>query len=350
MLWLSGASLLSGSLYAAPRPTQRLRLGIDNFAVRAMNWHARQLIDYAAGLQVDSLFITDLASLGSLREEDLVEVREYAAEKGVRLYVGTWSICPTSTTFRDDWGTAREHLELAIRVAHAVGSPVIRVVLGSWRDRLTEGGIDARIKDTVDVLRQAKPVAMESGVKVAVENHAGDLHSLELVRLVEEAGPDFVGVNLDSGNAVWTLEDPLLNLENLGRYTLTTSLRDAVVWPSENGFTAQWTAMGEGTVDWNVYFQRFGQLCPDAPVHIETISGFNHEMAVHGDEFWKAWPGGKPAGYEAFVKYAKRGQPRASWQPPEGVDRDEASRTYQRQELERSLKYCRRLGLGQNAS
>ena len=50
---------------------------------------------------------------------------------------------------------------------------------------------------------------------MAMENHAGDMHSLEVKSLVEMAGPDFVGVNLDAGNAVWTFETPLENLENL---------------------------------------------------------------------------------------------------------------------------------------
>ena len=76
-----------------------------------------------------------------------------------------------------------------------------------------------------------------------MENHAGDLHSLELVRLIEDAGKDFVGANMDSGNAVWTLEDPIENLKNLGPYAVTTSLRDTAVWNSENGVTAQWTAV-----------------------------------------------------------------------------------------------------------
>ena len=54
-------------------------------------------------------------------------------------------------------------------------------------------------------------------MKIAIENHAGDMHSTELARLVEAAGTDFVGVNFDSGNALWTLEDPMDCLENLGQ-------------------------------------------------------------------------------------------------------------------------------------
>ena len=86
------------------------------------------------------------------------------------------------------------------------------------KDRLTEGGIKARIGDMVKLLKRNRSVCVDAGVKVAVENHAGDMHSLELAELVEAAGRDFVGVNLDSGNAVWCLEDPLQNLENLGKF------------------------------------------------------------------------------------------------------------------------------------
>ena len=34
-------------------------LGFDNFAVRALGWNARQLIDHSESLRCDSLFITD---------------------------------------------------------------------------------------------------------------------------------------------------------------------------------------------------------------------------------------------------------------------------------------------------
>jgi hypothetical protein len=46
---------------------------------------------------------------------------------------GSWSICPTSQTFKPDWGTAAAHLALGIRMAKALGSPAFRVVLGNQR-------------------------------------------------------------------------------------------------------------------------------------------------------------------------------------------------------------------------
>ncbi len=338
----------ANQLFAANRLNvkAKLQLGIDNFAVRAMGWKAKQLIEYAARMKVDTLFITDLYAFESLESKHLSELRKQAEDSGLRLLVGSWSICPTSVRFKDEWGTGEEHLALGIRVAQALGSPAFRVILGGRKDRLTEGGIDARIDDTVKVLKASRNRAMDANVKVAIENHAGDMHSLELVQLIEEAGKDFVGANMDSGNAVWTLEDPLVNLENLGPYAVTTSLRDTALWESENGVTAQWTAMGDGMVDWKKYFARFAELCPDTAVNIETISGFNAELPVKKDDFWKGWPNGKPKGFDQFLALAKRGTPRKPHRHPEGVDRKKADQLYQRDEIERSIKYCKSIGLG----
>lgn len=345
----AGAGLGIGSasrLLGAEDPV-RLALGLDNYAVKTMGWNAAELIDYAAKLKVDTLFITDLGPLGDLSAKALADARQRAEDKGIALYLGSWSICPTSLSFKNDWGTAEEHVRLGLRTAKALGSPVFRVVLGAGKDRMTDGGIKARIADTVKVLKACEAEAKDSGVKVAMENHAGDLHTLELKALVEAAGPDFVGVNFDSGNALWTMEDPLQALENVGKYVLTTSLRDGAVWRSKEGVSVQWTAMGEGDVDWKPFFARFAELCPKAPVQIETISGFNRELKLKTDDFWKAWPDGKPAGYEKFLALAAKGKPREPWKAPAGVEKGKARQEYQRGELERSITYCRdELNLG----
>ena len=232
-------------------------------------------------------------------------------------------------------------------MAKALGSPAFRVILGDRGDRLSEGGIEARINDTVQVLKRNKTYCVDHGIKIAMENHAGDMHSTELVGLIEEAGSDFVGANMDSGNAVWTLEDPIENLRNLGKYAITTSLRDTALWESENGVTAQWTAMGEGTVDLVAYFDLYQKLCPSTAVNIETISGFNRELKVNDESFWKAWPKGKPKGYDKFLELAKNGKPRKPWTPPKNIDKSKADQDYQKSEIAKSINYCQnQLGLG----
>ncbi|MEW6160451.1 MAG: sugar phosphate isomerase/epimerase [Verrucomicrobiota bacterium] len=343
---LAGAALASG-ISALGQSKPGIKLGLDNFAVRAMGWKAPQLIEYAAALKTDSLFITDLGPFEKRDDAYLGDLRKMAADHGLQIQLGSWSICPTSRTFKKDWGTAEEHLALGIRMAKALGSPVFRVVLGSREDRKTEGGIEARIKDTVNVCKSQRSLAIDSGVKIAVENHAGDMQAWELVTLIEEAGKDYVGANLDSGNAAWTLEDPIESLEILRPYALTTSLRDSAIWETENGARVAWTAMGEGQIDWKKYFQRFAQLCPGVPVHIETISGFNIEFPYLKPEFWSAFPKARARDFAKFVALARAGKPREPWRAPAGKDPKQADQEYQKGELERSLKYCKQvLGLG----
>src|SRR5688572_9024379 len=209
-----GAAAIGTTAAQSPAPANRrnIKLGLDNFSVRAMGWKARALIDYAASLKTDSLFISDLDAFESFEEKHLAEIKARAADKGLQIHLGTWSICPTSKSFKDKWGPPEQLLALGIRVAKALGSPVLRVILGNREDRKTPGGIEARIADTVRVLRSERAKALDAGVKIAVENHAGDMQAWELLQLIQQAGKEFVGANMDSGNALWTMEDPLASL------------------------------------------------------------------------------------------------------------------------------------------
>jgi 3-oxoisoapionate decarboxylase len=335
----TGALALGRAALAEGPKKLNVKLGLDNFSVRAMKWNASQLIDYAAKLKTDSLFLTDLDVYENFEDGYLRDLKKKADDLGLQIHVGSWSICPTSKVFKNKWGTAEEHVALGIRVAKALGSPVFRCVLGTGEDRSTEGGIEARIADTVKVCRANRSRAMDAGVKIAVENHAGDMTSTELVQLIEEAGKDYVGANIDSGNACWTMEDPIDNLATLAPYVVTTSLRDSMVWETPNGAKVQWTAMGEGNVDQKTYFKRFAELCPNVPVHIETISGFARDIPYLKHDFWKVWPKVPASRFARFVALAKTGKP---MQGGPANDPD-----YQRDQIERSLKYCREvLGLG----
>ncbi len=349
---LASASLAFGATPARAAVRKRnIKLGLDNFAVRAFKWNARELIDYAAKLKTDSLFITDFGPFeGHHDDSSLSEHRKYAAGHGLQIQLGSWSICPTSKSFKKDWGTAEEHLALGIRMAKALGSPVFRVILGRQDDRNTEGGIAARIADTVKVLKSQRGLAIDSGVRIAVENHAGDMQSLELVELIEIAGKDYVGANIDSGNAVWTMEDPIANLENLAPYVLTSSLRDSMIWETPDGVKVQWTAMGDGCVDLKRYFDIFEKRCPGVPVHIETISGFAREFTTKKPDFWNLFPKSTAADRARLEALAKKGHAIEPFKAAVGDQKVKSEQAYQREQIERSLRYCKdALGLGMKA-
>lgn len=326
---------------------RKIKLGFDNFSVRALGWKAPQLIDYAAALKVDSLFLSDLDVYESLAEDDLKRLKERADQAGLELHVGTGSICPSSATFNNKRGTADEHLALAIRVARALGSPVVRCYQGSAEDRKTPGGLGVHIKNTVQVLRNARGAAEKANVKIAVENHAGDMQAWELVELMEAAGRDFVGATMDSGNATWTLEDPLTNLEILAPYALTTGMRDSAIWEDADGAVVQWSAIGDGVVDWAAYMRRYAELCPQTVFQLEIISGFPRRFSYRREDFWKNYRDVRGYELQRFQTLAARGRQASPYKAPEGVDKRTADQNYQKEQLERSVRYCREtLGLG----
>lgn len=343
---LAAAAAVGATRPLAAAATPKIKVGLDNFAVRALAWKAPALIDYAASLKCDTLFISDLDAYESLDDAALRDVRRRADAAGLALYAGGWSICPTSRTFKKNWGSAEEHLRLGLRVAKTLGSPVFRVILGNLEDRRTEGGIRARIADTVAVLKACRRDAQAAGVKVAVENHAGDLHSWELRDLIESAGSDWVGANIDTGNGLWTLEDPMDVLETLGPVTICSSLRDGMVWTTPEGAALQWTACGEGLIDWKRFSARWAQVCPAVPIMIETISGGPRPLAYKSPDFWLHYDK-RPDRLAKFEALAKRGKPPPVFKAPAGPEGRIATQNFQKSEIEKSIAYLRReIGLG----
>lgn len=317
----------------------RIRLGFDNYAIRGLGWKAPRLVEYAASLKIDVLLLSDLDVYESLSDASLREVKSRADASGVAIHVGTGSICPTASMFDPRRGTAEEHLRTTIRVARALGSPVARCFLGSGQDRATHGGIETHIRNTIATCKAVRSFALDSGVRIAVENHAGDMQAWELAGLIEEAGRDLVGATMDSGNATWTMEDPQASLETLAPYALTTGIRDSAVWESADGAMVQWVAMGDGLVDWKAYLERFAALCPETPLVLEIISGGPREFPYLKRGFWKEWPKVRGPEFARFLAMAKRGLPRPTPTNPEDP-------SFQKAELEKSLKYVRELMMG----
>jgi len=325
----------------------KLKLGFDNYSIRALGWKATQLLEYAASLNLDTILLSDLDVFESQDESHLKEIKTRADDLGLEIQVGMLSICPGSKMFDPRRGTAEEQLKLTIRIARALGSSVARCVLGHIDDRRSDGGIEARMAETIQVLKNVRGFALDSGVRIAVENHAGDMQAWELIALIEEAGREFVGVTMDSGNATWALEDPLHNLEMLGPYAVSTGIRDSAVWETEEGAVLQWTAMGEGMVDWKRYFSRFAEVCPNTPVQLETISGRPNPIPYLRDEFWDAYPKARIREFMKFAAMARRGSPKQPITFPSGRDPEAAEQEFQKAELERSVGYCKEvLGLG----
>jgi sugar phosphate isomerase/epimerase len=221
--------------------------------------------------------------------------------------------------------------------ASIVGSAIVRAVLGSAEDR-KGGRIEAHIEDTVRVLKSVRSRATDKNIKIAIENHAGDMQARELKTLVEGAGRDFVGVCLDSGNPLWTIEDPHLTLETLHPYALTSHVRDSAVWKVPQGAAVTWVQMGRGNVDIQSYLKKYVDLCPGKAVSLESILLGPRIFPYREAAFWDAYRATPAWEFERYLEIAERGKP---YQSEPWETGDQARR--EREALDESLEYTRKL-------
>lgn len=337
------AATAAASFSCASIQGGKLALGLDHFSVRATGWKAGQFIDYASSLKLETIFLSELVVFENFEDAYLRSLKEQADRAGVKIYVGTGSVCESSNTWKPANGTGVDHLALTIRIAKALGSPVARCYLGNQKDRYSDGGIEKHIENTIKSIRANQTRAESEGIKIAIENHAGDMQSHELKGLIEAAGKGYVGANIDPGNAVWSLEEPLRHLEVLGPLTVCSSVRDSMLWEDETGAVAvQWTAIGEGLVDFKVYAKRFAELAPGVPLQVETISGFARSFEYQKDDFWKVFPNHRESDmFKAWLAMAKSGRKLASFKAPEGAGKRDAEIAYQKGECERSFSWLK---------
>jgi sugar phosphate isomerase/epimerase len=262
-------------------------------------------------------------------------IRAHAEQLGIDVELGMRSICPTSTLFDKSQGTAEEQLGRMVDAARIIGSPIVRCVLGSAEDRRGPGGIESHIEDTVKVLHNSRSRVVDSGLKIAIENHAGDMQARELKSLVERAGTDFVGLCLDSGNPLWTIENPHLTLETLAPYVLTSHVRDSAVWRTEHGAAVSWTRMGEGNVDIESYIRDFLRKCPGRALSLEVIVTGPRFFNYLDPSFWDLYRNTPAWEFAQFVSLADKGTPHAA---PASLPKEQAA-ARELQDVEASIRW-----------
>lgn len=124
----------------------------------------------------------------------------------------------------DDDGQRKKNIE-AIRqrlpVAKFFGAPVVRINVGS-----TGRGEDADrtvgLERVIAAFKELVPTAKELEIKLAIENHRGSsLRAAWIRRIIEEAGPQWVGACVDFKN--WAKDaDPYAEVAVLAPYAVHT--------------------------------------------------------------------------------------------------------------------------------
>lgn len=322
---------------AQPQSRPKMKIGIDLFSIRSSGYGPFEYLDYSAKHGANVVHFSEIRFIRNLEPDNLRKVRAHAEKLGIELELGMRSICPTSKSFDASQGTAEQQIERMLVSAKLVGSPIVRCFLGTSNDRVGSLPIEGHIENTIKVLRNVRSKVMDAGLKIAIENHAGDMQGRELKSLVEGAGKDFVGVCLDSGNPLWVLESPHVTLETLAPYVLTSHIRDTAVWRIPEGAAVQWVRMGDGNIGIDRYLKRYMELCPGKAVTLEIIVTGPRKYPYFDPKFWDGYKNVSAAEFAQFVSLVDKGEPRPAAPP---VPKEQTAQR-EREDLEASVRWVR---------
>jgi sugar phosphate isomerase/epimerase len=325
-------------------------LGYNTYSVRAMRWHDVQLLEYAASLKLDAVYLQDSVDPANNDPTHWKELKETAARLNLRLDGGDAGALPRTP---DGMAATLDRMREGIRHATGVGSKLVRFRVAGDRASLPPGPVEKTMETMVSTLRKLRSEAMGAGVKFAIENHK-DLFCWQTRQIIDAAGPEFVGSYLDTGNPVFVMEDPLATVETLGPVAVMLHLRDSVIYETPDGVAVQWVPLGEGTVDFKKIIAKAREVCPAIAVYNKPITGRPPQhLKIYDPAFMKDWRDMRAQDLGRFLALAKQGHPYEGHMVIEDVpgktpDPIAAALQFQQQEhMRRGIEYARQtLDLG----
>jgi len=311
-----------------------------------MRWHDVRLLEYAAELKLDAVFLQDSLDPANNDPAHWKELKETAARLGLELHGGDAGALPRTP---DGMDATIKRLREGIRHAVGIGSKLCRFRVAGDRATLPPGPVEKTIETAIQTLRRVRTEAIDAGIKFAIENHK-DLYCWQTRQVIDGAGKEFVGSYLDTGNPVFVMEDPLATVETLGPVAVMLHMRDSVVYESHNGIMVQWVPLGEGVVDFKKIIAKAKEVCPPISVYNKPITGRPPQLlAIYDPKFMDAWKDMRGSDLARFIALAKQGHPYEGHMVIEDVPgtRPEAIAAalefQQRDHMQRGVEYARKV-------
>jgi len=287
---LPAAALLSATEKpAAKSPGMKVGSDVDKLAnVKGKGPIA--VMDYLKGQGFDGAFFRLMLDLSpKLDDGQLKEVKAHADSLGLFLDSGVGWMNPYNTAERPDirrfgngdYRLAIEKMLKAARLidctelwavsAHSVHGDPFYVSYDRFRTDVSWGD---ELHAMTKFINSLAPLLRDLGLRVNLETH-GDETSFELLRLIEEVGPECVGVTLDTGNLPLEGDVPMDAIRRLAPYVHLTHCKDGILYRTEQGIVQQIRTVGEGIVDWEAALAILGKFSPNLHLCFEDYRAEN---------------------------------------------------------------------------
>lgn len=182
--------------------------------------------------------------------------------------------------------------ESEIRAAKEAGATVVRTVCLNGRryeDFQTLEAFRDFTKNAMASLRLAAPVVSKHKIKLAIENHK-DWRAPELREIMKKLDSEWVGVNIDFGNNVALIEDPMEVVTSLAPFVFSTHVKDMGVKEYADGFLLSEVPLGEGFLNLKEMFDVCRRHNPNVTFNLEMITRDPLKIPCLTKAFWQTLP------------------------------------------------------------
>jgi sugar phosphate isomerase/epimerase len=286
-LLTAGIGLLPGIAFGSEPVTSRSSMGVAGSSY-ANRWrmvndskelpgieNALQMLMHCESIGAGGIQV----STGNWTEDFSGEIRDFRENKG--LYIEGSIRLP-----QDDADI--ERFETEVTNAKEAGAEILRTACLSGRryeNFETGQAFEEFKKSSIDSIWRALPVLEKSRAKLAIENHK-DWRVPDLLAMLKLFDSEWIGINLDTGNNISFLEDPMYVVESLAPYSFTTHIKDMGIQSYEDGFLLSEVPLGTGQLKLKEMIDVCRKYNPDIRFNLEMITRDPLKVPCYTEEYW----------------------------------------------------------------
>jgi sugar phosphate isomerase/epimerase len=243
-----------------------MRIGVDGSKMpHAVRNGPVGSLDYGHELGMSGLFFRTVLDMSpTLDPGELRAIRERADELGMYIESGLGKVNPYANPEAPELRALGDgDIVLGFRrmmeACASIGCLELWSALANYKwmfhgkhayDRFrTDADWADQLAASAKFLKKLAPIARDLGIHINIETHE-EVTSFELVRLVEEVGPDVTGIVYDISNPLQRLEHPVWTARRVAPYTRQTHCKDGSLSYGGGGVDYQHRPIGTGVVDY----------------------------------------------------------------------------------------------------
>ncbi|WP_213813785.1 sugar phosphate isomerase/epimerase [Glaciihabitans sp. dw_435] len=191
-----------------------------------------EMLRRTRALDADLFQICDYEAITAFSADQVRDIKREADDLGITLELGTRGVLP-------------EHLATYLALSEALGVTTVRSMINTAEHKPTLG-------EAEQLLGRALPAYEAAGVTLALETYE-QVHSRDLVSLVEAVGSSNLGICLDPANSVAALENPVDVIDRCAPYVKNMHVKDFAFTRRGGwvGFTLEGAQLGTGLLDYD---------------------------------------------------------------------------------------------------